>query len=105
MKTENTKVKLPFEHVKIIEDRSQGELNKSIKIDKRCLFVGPTDIQDVEYWEEKLAQRKVPYVLAQFETTVTDNVHGTDELIQRYARGYGIFICQDDLDESENFAA
>lgn len=94
-----------FDRVKIIEDRSQGEFKKSIKISKQCLFVGPTDIQDVEYWEDKLAERGVPYVLVQFETTVADNLPGSDELTQRYARGYGIFICQDDLECPEELTA
>jgi hypothetical protein len=86
-----------FDRVKIIEDASGGEYLKSIKISKNYLFVGPVNIQAAEYWEEKLLERKVPYVLAQFETTISDNEPGQEDVRQRYARGYGIFICQNDI--------
>jgi hypothetical protein len=82
-----------FENVKIIKD-SHDLLGKEILIKDSFVFLEPTDIQTAEDFEENLERCKIPYVLAQVETTLPDPY--------RYKRGYAIFVQVTYLDKVLN---
>lgn len=83
---------LQFRNIKIIEDKAQ---NLPIKIAEGHLFAGPMKIQEAEEWEERLEQNKTPYILAEAETSLpVDN--GQEEAPVRFARGYFLFVSDED---------
>lgn len=97
---------MKFSEVKIIEDRFELFAKKKLKLTKTHLFVGPTDIQDIEYWEDRLDKLEVPYVTAQFEIVSCINETAVEAATEkgeklnpelRYNKGYGIFIRKEDL--------
>lgn len=90
---------MKFRHIKVIED-SNKLLNKKIFIKEKCVLVGPTDIQDAEFWERRLDKTNTPYVIIQAETTIELNDHKLSDNKKyngtKYARGY--FILVEDLE-------
>ena len=98
---------MKFRNIKIIEDKNDMLEPKKIRINQSCLFIGPTDIQDIEEWEYRLDRCQVPYVTAQFETTLQRNERECEEAAEKgkkinpdlkYARGYGIFVEKKNVD-------
>lgn len=74
-----------YKNVKIIFD-SHELLGVQIFIREMDAFTDPMSIKDIEEIEYNLEKRKIPYVLAQVETTMRD-----DDDNQRYKRGYVLF--------------
>lgn len=74
-----------YKNVKIIFD-SHKLLGVDIFIREMDAFTDPMNINDIEEVEYNLEKRKIPYVLAQVETTMRD-----DNDNQRYKRGYVLF--------------
>lgn len=88
-----------FREVKLIEDASK---DLKIQLSSNTLYVGPVDIQEVEWWEGRLIEMDTPYLLVQAETTIGTPSkpvvingkkkrleHPTDPM--RFAKGYFLF--------------
>lgn len=74
-----------YKNVKVIED-THKLLNKKIFIKEMHAFTDPMNIVDTEEVENSLSKNGVPYVLAQVETTMTDESGN-----KRYKKGYVLF--------------
>lgn len=84
--------KAQFENVVIIED-THSLLGTKIKIADKNMFTEPMPIKEAEEWEEILTNKRIPYVLAQIETTLPDPV--------RFVKGYSLFVDQSYVQSEE----
>lgn len=82
--------KLKFENIVIIED-SHKLYGTKINIADKYMYTMPMPLIDAEEWETILTNRKIPYVLAQIETTLTDPM--------RFSKGYALFVELQDKDK------
>jgi hypothetical protein len=92
MEGRGDKMKPKFENVVIIEDTHDLHGTK-IKISDKNMFTEPMPLANAEEWETILTNRKIPYVLAQVETTLPDPV--------RFAKGYALFVDPQYLESSD----
>ena len=75
-----------YQDVKIIEDKAgilKKGRGKGISIAERYAITEPLDIQNIEYWEARLDQFNIPYILA--EVTIPGYLTTND------TRGYVLF--------------
>src|SRR5579871_5653102 len=55
----------------VLHDNTRGK----VEISKQTLYMGPTvDQEEVDFWEERLDDLKVPYVLAVIEFNEKDDI-------------------------------
>jgi hypothetical protein len=83
---------MKFSRIIVIDDQSKGN---NIPFNGNSCYCGPVDIQTAEEYEFNLNRMKIPYILAQAETVIQTEI--LDEVEPRYARGYFIFICNNDI--------
>ncbi len=74
-----------YKNVKIIQD-SHKLLGTKIFIREMDAFTDPMSMGDIEEVEIGLERKKIPYVLAEVETTM-----GDEKGEHRYKRGYMLF--------------
>jgi hypothetical protein len=83
-------------NLKIISTSGESAL-KDIKLIPANLWMEPTlKKEDVSFWVRRFESRRIPYVLAQYDTEFNSAQYG-----RMYRRVYGLFVDMDSLGQEE----
>jgi hypothetical protein len=83
-------------NLKIISTSGESAL-KDIKLTPANLWMEPTlKREDTSFWVRRFESRRIPYVLAQYDTEFSSAKYG-----RMYRRVYGLFVDMDNLEQMD----